>query len=99
MAGQMETARRQNSLGEDNIRNLVDKTQGMLRSGLISVIEGGSDIFSGEYEFKIGFWDNHSQDIKAIREGDHMFESSRLYYVEIGLNTTFNTFYNSHLGT
>jgi len=48
MASQVESGRRQSSLGEDNIRQFVDKTQGILRSGFFSVIEGGSDIFSGK---------------------------------------------------
>lgn len=43
----MNSTRRQNSLGEDNLRNFVGKTQGMIKSGIISVLEGGSDIFSG----------------------------------------------------
>lgn len=43
----VDSPRRQNSLGEDNLRNFVGKTQGIIKSGIISVLEGGSDIFSG----------------------------------------------------
>lgn len=44
MVGKMGSPGNKN---DGHIRHFVGRTQGMLRSGILSVIEGGSDIFSG----------------------------------------------------
>lgn len=52
MVGTMGTAGGGN---DGHIRHFVGRTQGMLRSGILSVIEGSSDIFSGSFAmFNLG---------------------------------------------